>query len=43
MTKQERRWRAARLDEIGLAFDPGYFNEWAKDPDFGKWRGTLRL
>ena len=39
MTKHEQRWRSARLSEIGLAFDPGYFREWASDPDFGKgWR-----
>ena len=41
MTQQARRWRSARLSEIGRAFDPGYFKEWASDPDFGKgWRSV---
>ena len=35
-------WRRARLDEIpsaGLAADPAYWQEWARDPGFGKgWR-----
>ena len=39
MTEQKRRWQSAKLSEIGVAFDPAYFQEWAKDPDFGKgWR-----
>lgn len=39
MTGQGRRWKAAELSEIGLAFDRVFFNQWAKDPDFGKgWR-----
>jgi mannose-6-phosphate isomerase-like protein (cupin superfamily) len=37
----EQGWKSARLSEIGLAFDPGYFQEWAQDPDFGKgWRSV---
>jgi mannose-6-phosphate isomerase-like protein (cupin superfamily) len=39
MTEREPGWVVAKLDEIGPAFNAGYFQEWASDPDFGKgWR-----
>jgi mannose-6-phosphate isomerase-like protein (cupin superfamily) len=32
-------WRKARLDEVPDTTEPGFWNEWAREPDFGgNWR-----
>ena len=32
-------WRKARLDEVPDTTEPGFWSEWAREPDFGRnWR-----
>ena len=29
-------WRAVRLDEVPSTAEPGFWNEWAREPDYGQ-------
>jgi hypothetical protein len=40
----DRGWVRAPLAEIGSLVSPGYFEQWARDPDYGKgWRSIGRF
>lgn len=38
----EKGWQKARLDEIPSSLEQSYFEEWARDPDYGKGWHSIR-